>query len=308
MNPARCAGAGIARWLCMLWLLALTAFGPGTAAQGLVPVPPLQARVTDLTGTLTAEQQAGLEQSLRAFETRKGTQIAVLIVPSTKPEEVEQYALRVVEQWKLGRKKIDDGVLLLIAKDDRALRIEVGYGLEGALNDATAKRIISEVMTPLLRAGDFAGAVRAGVEQMVRVIDGEPIPQPKLGFWASPVGKDVFGQLMFLVFAVAFLAALGLCAALHKALGRVPGAIVAAGLFGLAGWVFVGILIAAVAGGAAFLITLIGFSLGRPGGVYGSDSYGGMGGGESGSGGFGSGGGFSGGGGGFGGGGASGSW
>ena len=130
-----------------------------------MPVPPLQARLTDLTGTLTGEQQAGLEQSLRAFETRKGTQIAVLIVPTTKPEEVEQYALRVVEQWKLGRKKVEDGALLLIAKDDRTLRVEVGYGIEGALNDATAKRIVNEVIAPRLKVGDYFGGVSAGVDR-----------------------------------------------------------------------------------------------------------------------------------------------
>ena len=171
----------------MLWLLALTAFMPSRAAQSLVLVPPLQARLTDLTATLTGEQQASLEQRLRAFETIKGTQIAVLIVPSTRPEEIEQYALRVVELWKLGRKKVDDGALLLIAKDDRALRIEVGYGLEGVLNDAIAKRTVSEVITPPLKQGDYFGGVSAGVEQMMRVIGGEPLPEPKRATTGSTV-------------------------------------------------------------------------------------------------------------------------
>ena len=280
----------------MLWLLALTAFMPGHAAEGLVPVPPLQARLTDLTKTLTAEQQAALEQTLRAFETKKGTQIAVLIVPTTKPEEIEQYALRVVESWKLGRKKVDDGALLLIAKDDRTLRIEVGYGLEGVLNDATAKRIVSDVITPPLRQGNYFGGVSAGVEQMMRVIDGEPLPEPKRGAAGLPVGQNI-GQLVPVLFVVALV----LGGVLRKTLGRIPGALVTGGLLGLAGWFLAGALFAAVlAGGAAFLITLLGVGLGRHGGMYAGGLYGGMGGGRYGGGGFGGGGG------GFGGGGASG--
>jgi len=282
----------------MAWLLALAVGVPGVAAEGLVPVPPLQARLTDLTKTLSAEQQAALEQTLRAFETKKGTQIAVLIVPTTKPEEIEQYALRVVELWKLGRKKVDDGALLLIAKDDRTLRIEVGYGLEGVLNDATAKRIISEVITPRLQAGDFSGGVSAGVDQMVRVIDGEPLPEPKRRSAALPVGQDI-GQLVPVLFVVALV----LGGVLRKTLGRIPGALVTGGLLGLAGWFLAGALFAAaLAGGAAFLITLLGVGMGRHGGMHGGGFYGGMGGGRSGGGGFGGGGG------GFGGGGASGRW
>ena len=257
----------------MAWLLALAVGVPGFAAEGLVPVPPLQARLTDLTKTLSAEQQAALEQTLRAFETKKGTQIAVLIVPTTKPEEIEQYALRVVELWKLGRKKVDDGALLLIAKDDRTLRIEVGYGLEGVLNDATAKRIISEVITPRLQAGDFSGGVSAGVDQMVRVIDGEPLPEPKRRSAALPVGQDI-GQLVPVLFVVALV----LGGVLRKTLGRIPGALVTGGLLGLAGWFLAGALFAAaLAGGAAFLITLLGVGMGRHGGMYGGGLYGGMG-------------------------------
>ena len=292
------SGSRWAGWLAALSLLAFLSLD--LVAQAPIPVPPLQARLTDLTGTLTAGQQAGLEQSLRAFETRKGTQVAVLIVPSTKPEEIEQYALRVVEQWKLGRKKIDDGALLLIAKDDRTLRIEVGYGLEGVLNDATAKRIISEVMTPLLQAGDFAGAVRAGVDQMLRVIDGEPLPAPKRG---APGSAGLVDQNIGQLVPVLFVAALLLGGVLRKAFGRVPGALVTGGLLGLAGWLLAGaVLAAALAGGLAFLITLLGVGMGRHGGLYGGGYHGGMGRGSS------AGGGFGGGGGGFGGGGASGRW
>src|ERR1017187_5170898 len=117
-------------------------------AGAQVPVPPLTGRVTDQTATLSAEQKAVLEQTLQAFEARKGSQLAILLVPTTAPETIEQYSLRVAEQWKLGRKKVDDGAILVIATTDRALHIEVGSGLEGALNDATSKRIISEIIAP----------------------------------------------------------------------------------------------------------------------------------------------------------------
>ncbi len=125
-----------------------------------VTIPPLSGHVIDQTVTLTVEQKAGLEQTMQAFETRKGSQIAILIVSTTAPETIEQYSLRVADQWKLGRKKVDDGAILVVAKNDRALRIEVGYGLEGALNDATSKRIISEIITPRFKQGDFYGALR----------------------------------------------------------------------------------------------------------------------------------------------------
>lgn len=295
MNTVLTAKNGMARILLTVWLMALAAFMPTYAADGFVPVPPLNARLTDLTGTLTAEQQSGLEQSLRAFEIKKGTQIAVLIVSTTRPEEIEQYALRVVEQWKLGRKKVDDGALLLVAKDDRTLRIEVGYGVEGVLNDATAKRIVSEVIAPRLKEGDFFGGVSAGIDQMMRVIDGEPLPLPKQSA-ARPDGKNL-GQLL----PVVFLLALVVGGVLRSALGRLPGALVTGGLLAVLGWLIMGAAFAAAfAGGIAFLITLLGVNLGRHGGMHGGGRYGGFGGGRSGGGGFGGGGG------GFGGGGASG--
>ena len=139
------------------------------AALALVAVPPLSGRVVDQTGTLTAGDIASLTQTLRDLETRKGSQVAVLIVPTTDGEAIEQYSLRVAEAWKIGRKKIDDGALLVVAKNDRRLRIEVGYGLEGALTDATTKRIIDEDITPKFKTGDFAGGVSAGIDRMVRV-------------------------------------------------------------------------------------------------------------------------------------------
>jgi uncharacterized membrane protein YgcG len=133
------------------------------AAHADVAVPPLSGRVVDQTGTLSSADVASLTQTLKNLEARKGSQVAVLIVPTTAPETIEQFSIRVAEAWKIGRKKIDDGALLVIAKNDRKLRIEVGYGLEGALNDVTAQRIIDEVITPRFRNGDFAGGISAGV-------------------------------------------------------------------------------------------------------------------------------------------------
>src|SRR6202166_3802114 len=153
------------------------------AAFADVAVPPLSGRVVDQTGTLSSADIDSLTQTLRALELRKGSQVAVLIVPTTEPEAIEQYSIRVADAWKIGRKKIDDGALLVIAKNDRHLRIEVGYGLEGALTDVTTKRIIDEDITPKFKAGDFAGGVSAGVNRMIRLIDGETLPAPEPPHW-----------------------------------------------------------------------------------------------------------------------------
>ena len=262
-------------------------------AAAQVTVPPLTGHVIDQTGTLTAEQKASLEQTLAAFEAAKGSQLAVLMVPSSAPEAIEPFALRVAEQWKLGRKKIDDGVILVVAKNDRALRIEVGYGLEGALNDATSKRIISETILPRFKNQDFYGGITAGVAQMIRVIDGEPLPAPS-GKPAAAFGD--MGQYA----PVLLIVALAVGGVLRAALGRVGGSLAAGGAVALVAWFVVGALsVALVAGLVALVVTLLGGGMGRGG-------LGGFGGGG-GRGGFG-GGGFRGGGGGFGGGGASGRW
>src|SRR6185369_15895257 len=134
--------------------------------------------VTDLTGTLSAGQKNELDSRIAAFESRRGSQIAVLMLPSTKPEEIEQYSIRVAEAWKIGRKKVDDGLILIVAKDDRRLRVEVGYGLEGAIPDSVAKRVIDERITPRFRAGDFYGGVRDGVDQLIKLAEGEKLPPP----------------------------------------------------------------------------------------------------------------------------------
>ncbi len=284
------------------WLLAVT-LGCASWAGAQVAVPPLTGHVVDQTGVLNAQQSSSLEQTLREFEARKGSQIAVLIVPTTAPEAIEQYGIRVAEQWKLGRKKIDDGAILLIARDDHTLRIEVGYGLEGALTDAMSKRIISEVIVPRFRQGDFYGGVSAGVEQMMRVVDGEPLPPPNVKRSSDTARLQQFAPVLLVLAAFAG----GLSRAF---LCRFPGAVVTGGAVGVVTWLIVGgVTVGVIAGIIALLFTL--FSGGTAGfgmiNTLGGAGRGGFGGGGSGSGGFG-GGGFSGGGGGFGGGGASGSW
>jgi uncharacterized protein len=283
------------------WLLALT-LACASWAGAQVAVPTLTGHVVDKTGALTAEQAATLEQTLQTFEARKGSQLAVLIVPTTAPEAIEQYGIRVAEQWKLGRKKVDDGAILLIARDDHALRIEVGYGLEGALTDATSKRIISETIVPRFRQGDFYGGVSAGIAQIIQVVDGEPLPPPSTKMGGDTTRLQQFAPLL-LVLAV-------FAGGLSRAfLGRLPGAVVTGGVVGVVTWLFVGaVAIGLVAGVMALLLTLL--SRGTAGfGMI--NTLGGAGRGGFGGGGFGGGsggGGFSGGGGGFGGGGASGSW
>jgi uncharacterized protein len=163
----------------------------------LVAIPELSTRVTDLTQTLSAAEQTALEQKLAAVEAKKGSQIAVLIVPSTQPEDIAQYSIRVAEKWKIGREKTDDGVIVLVAKSDRKLRIEVGYGLEGAIPDLYAKRIISEVISPKFKQGDFYGGLDAGVDSLTKLIDGEALPAPEV---SSSSGLSVMNFLPILMF------------------------------------------------------------------------------------------------------------
>ena len=277
------------------FLLALLLCG---VAHAEVAVPPLTQRVTDLTATLDAQQVRKLESRLAAFEARKGAQLAVLIVPSTKPETIEQYGIRVADAWKLGRKGVDDGALLLIAKNDRTLRIEVGYGLEGALPDATANRIIDEIIVPRFRRGDFYSGIESGTATMMQVIDGEPLPPPHTGR-STASGNNNIETLMF----VAFVLVVAVGGILRALLGRFPAALLMGGGLGLLAWLTVApLIIAVLAGAAAFIFVLLGGGRGFVG--YGGGGFGG----GYGGGGFGGGGGFSGGGGGFGGGGASGSW
>jgi uncharacterized protein len=272
------------------------------AAWADVAVPPLTGRVVDRTATLSSGDVASLDRTLKDFEARKGSQVAVLIVPTTQPETIEQYSLRVAEAWKIGRRKIDDGAILVVAKDDRKLRIEVGYGLEGALTDVTAKRIIDEVITPKFRSGDFAGGISDGVNRILRVIDGEPLPAPKPrpqnpGF--APGYDDLFNP--FLIFGVIFAGGF-----FRRMFGRLFGSLATGGLVAGLLWFLTALLpLSAIGGAIAFLVTLLSAmtSSGGPGRGGGWVSGGGYSGGSSSSSG-----GFSGGGGSFGGGGASGSW
>lgn len=268
--------------------VAVTLLAMGLALAD-VPVPALQARVTDLTGTLSPAQQSKLERELAAFEARKGSQIAVLIVPTTQPEAIEQYAMRVAEEWRLGRKGIDDGALLLVAKEDRALRIEVGYGLEGVIPDAVAKRVISEIIIPYFKRNDYFGGIEAGVNRLIRLVDGEPLP--------PPVEKDVSWSGFEDFLPIGFLLVLVGAGLFRMIFGRLLGASIVGGLVAVLFWLIVGSLIGAlIAGLFAFLFSL------------GSMRTGGFGPGRGGFGGGFGGGGFRGGGGGFGGGGASGHW
>ena len=277
-----------------------------TASLAQLAVPELRTRVTDLTGTLTAAQAAALEEKLRAFEARKGSQLAVLILPSTEPEDIAAFGIRLADAWKLGRKGVDDGAILIVAKGDRRMRIEVGYGLEGPLPDAIAKRIIEETIGPHFKQGDFYGGIEAGLDQMIKVVDGEPLPEPDRG-WSPPPGDGDW----FVVALVLIVIGGGV---LRVLFGRMGGALATGGIAGALAYLITRILpIAGVVGVAGFILALLfgGFggprgwvSRGRHGG-FGGWTGGGLGGGSFGGGG---GGGFSGGGGGFGGGGASGSW
>ncbi|HQT00155.1 MAG: hypothetical protein B7Y26_12725 [Hydrogenophilales bacterium 16-64-46] len=252
-----------------------------------VPVPALLHRVTDLSATLSGEQAAALENRLAAFEAKTGSQIAVLIVPTTQPEDIAQFGIRVADTWKVGRKKVDDGVILIVAKDDRALRIEVGYGLEGAIPDAVAKRVIAETIVPHFQAGDFAGGIDAGVAQLMKLIQGEALPPPDN---AEEIDGDLFGLLVVGGVVAGF--------ALSMMINRPTAAGIAALGSGAMGAWWIGL--------TPLLLFAVLFVFGAVAG-----GFRGRGGGwSSGGGGFGGGGGGSwgGGGGGFGGGGASGSW
>jgi len=283
----------------------------GVLASADVAVPPLTGRVMDLTGTLSGGAVSSIEAKLADLEKRKGSQIAVLIVPTTQPEEIEQYGIRVEDAWKLGRKGVDDGAYLIVAKNDRRVRIEVGYGLEGALPDAIANRIITETITPHFKLGDYDGGVQAGVDQMISVVNGEPLPEPDRK-WEHPGN---LGNLLPLLLVVVFVAS----GVLRSVFGRLFGSVATGGLAGGIAWLLSHVLpIGLGAGVMAFLFALLmgstrGWSSSGMGGGFGGGlgggfgGRGGFGGGGFGGGGFG-GGGFSGGGGGGGGGGASGGW
>lgn len=281
-----------ARLLLALWLSAAGALG--LAADDLAAIPPLDARVTDLTGTLSADQAAGLERELARFEQARGSQIAIVIVPTTGPESIEAYSIRVADAWKIGRKGVDDGIIVLVARNDRSLRIEVGRGLEGALPDAVAKRIVEEVILPRFKAGDFHGGLQAGVARIEAAISGEPLPPAPRRATQGGAADKFFGDILPVVMLFIFVGG-GLLRAL---LGRLLGGGLAAGIAFAGGWLLLGsVSIALLVALVVFLLTVAGGA--GMGGLHGRGGRGGFGGG---------GGGFSGGGGGFSGGGASGRW
>ncbi|WP_394751737.1 TPM domain-containing protein [Crenothrix sp.] len=259
-----------------------------------IAVPKLSQRVTDLTGTLSTAQIAGLDEKLAALETQKGSQIAVLIIPTTQPQDIAEYGIQVADLWRIGRKNIDDGLILIVAKDDRKLRIEVGRGLEGVIPDVIAKRIISDVITPYFKAGDFVGGIDAGVSQLIKLIEGEELPAPKAQANGQQGGE---GGYLFILIAGLFAGSV-----LSAIFGRVMGGTIAGlGSAALVALLF-GLGIAAVIVGIMVFFMI---GVGRNGGGW---SNGGGFGGGGGWGGGSSGGSWGGGGGGFGGGGASGSW
>ncbi len=269
----------------------------GAVAHAEVAVPALSGRVVDLTHTLAAATVANLESQLAGLEKSKGSQLAVLIVPTTQPEEIEQFSIRVADRWQLGRRGVDDGVILIVAKSDHTVRIEVGRGLEGALPDAIANRIIDEDITPRFRQGDFDGGVSAGVGRIVAVINGEPLPPPPVAWRSAPVHglNNLLPLLLVGVFVISRV--------LRAVFGALFGSLVTGGVVGVIAFLISQVLLVGIGAGLiAFLFALL---AGVGGGWYGG------GGGFVGGGGFGGGGGgggFSGGGGGFAGGGASGRW
>lgn len=294
-----------------LLVLVLALYALCVFAQNLQPVPPLTAHVIDQTGTLDAFQLKGLEDKLMAFEQAKGTQIAILMVATTQPEDDASFANRVGNAWKIGRKGVGDSVLVVVAKDDRKVRVEVAKALEGAIPDLAAKQVIDEAMIPKFRQGDFAGGLRDGLDQLIARINGEPLPAPaqreRSPQRASGHGFDWGDLAIFLFIAVPVAGSI-----LRRLFGRPLGSLITGGGVGAIAWLITSsMLVAGIAALLALLFTLVaGFGMHRGPWIGGGPWVGGGGFGRGGGGGFGGGGGWggSGGGGDFGGGGASGNW
>ena len=294
----------LGRWLGLVAAGVVLA-GLGSA-RAEVAVPPLRAHVSDFTGTLSAQQLQDLESRLAVFERGKGSQVAVLMLPTTAPETIEEYSIRVADAWKIGRARVDDGVILVVAKNDRKLRVEVGRGLEGAIPDAVAKRVVSDVIAPHFRSGDYYGGIAAGTDALIKLIEGEGLPAPQSGVIIRGVHRTIDFQTIFLL----FVALVVTDAIFRRLFGRVVGAGISGGIVGAIVWLAAGVLAFAVIGGLLGFVVALVNGLGSRRGSWASGGW--PGGGWSGGGGFGGGGfgggGFSGGGGGFSGGGASGSW
>jgi uncharacterized protein len=291
----------------LAWLLLALLLVAGPCARA-ADVPTLNRHVTDLTGTLDAQQVDQLDAQLVELEKRKGAQLVVLMIGSTGEQDIESYSLAVAEQNKIGRKGTDDGVLLLVAKNDRRVRIEVGYGLEGAIPDAATARIIREYIAPRFRVNDYYGGIRDAVGALTQLIEGESLPPPVQGAPVEHRGLGLQHALLIGVFIAFFLRNVFGRAHLFV---RTP---LGAGITGFVLWLLAASLGAAVLGAVIGGVLMLlpgggGRSIGGGGwGGWGGFGGGGFGGGGFGGGGFGGGGGFSGGGGSFGGGGSSGSW
>ncbi len=204
-------------WLC-LWLILICQLALAESPT-FIEIPKLSRPVTDLTGTLDSGQIQALETKLAAFESKKGSQIAVLIVPTTQPEDIAEFGIKVADLWRIGRKDVDDGIILIIAKDDRKFRIEVGYGLEGVIPDAIAKRITSETIKPYFKNNDYDGGINAGVDQIMGLVEGEQLPAPEHQPGASQQNE---GGFIFLLFGGLFAGSL-----LSSMFGRVAGGLMA---------------------------------------------------------------------------------
>lgn len=304
-------------WLLLSVMAWVTLTLSSAWAQALVPVPPLTARVMDQTGTLAPGDVAALEQQLKAFEQQRGTQIVVLVLPSTAPEDIADFTQRLGDAWKIGRREVGDGVLLVVALNDRRLRIAPAKSLEGAVPDLAAQRIIDQVITPAFRRGDVAGGLREGLTHLQARIEGEALPLPAAGGQGAKTPGAA--EVDWLNLAVLLLVALPVVAGvLRRVLGQRLGALASGGAVGVLAWSMTGLLwlggVAAMLGlmSALFLQALPSAAVRRSQGRGRGGDFPGWGGGGSGhSGGWGGsgGGGFSSGGGGdFGGGGASGSW
>jgi uncharacterized protein len=293
-----------AKTIALAMLLAVFSCVTWAAPGDYVSVPALKKRVTDMTATLSPTDEARIESRLKEFETKKGAQIAVLIVDSTQPETVFDYATRVFTEWKVGRKGVDDGVLFLVAKSDRKMQMLTGPGISGSLTDAMSKRIIAEIVAPKFRSGDFAGGIDDGVAKMIGVIDGEILPPPPEKRVATKSSGGYENFFVLAIFAAMFVGPM-----LRSVLGRFMGATATGGITGAAAWFIAGgLALPIVAGVIVFLAVLLMGSMGSMLGRGGRSGGGWISGGGFGGGGSSGGGGFSGGGGGFDGGGASGDW
>lgn len=297
LRRVRALGMGV------LWLLWVAM----ASAQAVLPLPELRSRVIDQTGTLDPTQQAALESRLASFEAQRGTQIVVVLVPTTQPEDIADYTQRLGDAWKIGRQDVGDGVLFVVAKNDRRVRIATSKTLEGAIPDLVARRIIDQGVTPAFRRNDFAGGIGAGVDQIMARVSGENLPLPEAGSAPEDAGFAPMDLLIFLVFAVPMFSAV-----LRSLFGNKLGTLLTGASAGAIAWVLTAVVWIAVGAGLLAMLAALFFQMlpsmpssgrGRRGGDWGGGGFGG------GSHGGGSGGGFSSGGGGnFGGGGASGSW